>query len=136
MIVADTSGLLALFNGAEPHHGAVARVVADECDPIVVSPYVAAELDYLISTRVGPRAAVAVLRELAGGAYLLPCLDGDDLVVTADAMERYADLELGLTDASLIVLADRYATTRILTLDRRHFDAVRTLAGGAFSRLP
>jgi uncharacterized protein len=125
MIVADTSGLLALFNEAEPRHAATARVVADEREPIVVSPYVAAEVDYLIATRVGPRAAAAVLRELAGGAYLLPCLTVDDLVVVADVMDRYADLDLGLADASLVVLADRYATTRILTLVHGHFTAVR-----------
>jgi uncharacterized protein len=136
MIVADTSGLLALFNEAEPRHAATARVVADEREPIVVSPYVAAEVDYLIATRVGPRAAAAVLRELAGGAYLLPCLTVDDLVVVADVMDRYADLDLGLADASLVVLADRYATTRILTLVHGHFTAVRTLGGAAFTLLP
>jgi uncharacterized protein len=138
MIVADTSGLLALFNEAEPAHVAVARIVGGESDPLVVSPYVMAELDYLLATRVGPRTALAVLRELTGGAYLLPSLKTDDLVVVADVVERYADLDLGLglADASLVVLADRYATTRLLTLDRRHFGPVRTLAGSAFAVLP
>jgi uncharacterized protein len=136
MIVADTSGLLALFNAAEPAHAAVERVVAATSEPLVVSPYVMAELDYLVATRVGPRAALAVLRELTGGAYLLPCLTTDDLVVVADVAERYAELGLGLADASLVVLADRYATSRLLTLDRRHFGPVRTLAGAAFAVEP
>jgi uncharacterized protein len=136
MIVADTSGLLALFNEAEPAHASVARIVGGESDPLVVSPYVMAELDYLLATRVGPRTARAVLRELTGGAYLLPAVTVDDLVVVADVMERYDDLDLGLADASLVVLADRYATTRLLTLDRRHFGPVRTLAGSAFAALP
>lgn len=136
MIVADTGGLLALFNGAEPAHAAVVRAIGDDPDPPVVSPYVMAELDYLLATRVGPRTALAVLRELTGGAYLLPALTVDDLVVVGDVMERYADLGLGLADASLVVLADRYATTRLLTLDRRHFGPVRTLAGAAFAVLP
>ncbi len=136
MIVADTSGLLALYNTAEPAHAGVARAVAEEREPLVVSPYVVAELDYLVATRVGPHAALAVLRELSGGAYLLPWLEGDDLVVVADVVERYADLRIGVADASLVVLADRYATTRLLTLDRRHFDAVRTLGGAPFTLLP
>jgi uncharacterized protein len=136
MIVADTSGLLALFNAAEPSHAAAARAVGADRDPLVVSPYVMAELDYLLATRVGPRAALAVLRELTGGAYLLPTVTVDDVVVVADLVERYADLGLGLADASLVVLADRYATTRLLTLDRRHFGPVRTLGGSAFEVLP
>jgi predicted nucleic acid-binding protein len=136
MIVADSSGLLALYNSAEPLHASVARWVAEEREPLIVSPYVVAELDYLVAARVGPRAALAVLRELSGGAYLLPCLSADDLVVAGDVVERYADLQLGVADASLVVLADRYATSRLLTLDRRHFDAVRTLGGTAFTLLP
>jgi hypothetical protein len=38
-----------------------------------VSPYVVAEVDHLVATRVGVDAQVAVLEELSGGAYeLLP----------------------------------------------------------------
>ena len=65
MIVADTCGLLALNNAAEPAHASVARAVAEEREPLVVSPYVVAELDYLLATRVGPGATLAVLRELS-----------------------------------------------------------------------
>ena len=43
MIVADTGGLLALFNREEPAHAAVVEVVDAEHDPLVVSPFVAAE---------------------------------------------------------------------------------------------
>ena len=136
MIVADTSGLLALYNAAEAAHASVARTVLEEREALVVSPFVVAELDYLVATRVGPRAALAVLRELSGGAYLLPCLSSDDLVVAGDVVERYIDLQLGVADASLVVLADRYATSRLLTLDRRHFGAVRTLGGAPFTLLP
>jgi len=136
MIVADTSGLLALYNAAEPAHAGVARAVADEREPVMVSPYVVAELDYLVATRAGPQAALAVLRELSGGAYPLACLEADDLVVVGDVLERYADLRLGVADASLLVLADRYATSRLLTLDRRRFGAVRTLGGAPFAVLP
>jgi hypothetical protein len=57
----------------------VARAVAEEREPLVVSPHVVAELDDLVATRVGPQAALAVPHELSGGAYLLPCLEGDDL---------------------------------------------------------
>ncbi len=85
---------------------------------------------------MGPQAALAILRELSGGAYLLPCLEGADLVVVGDVVERYADLRIGVADASLVVLADRYATSRLLTLDRRRFDAIRTLGGAPFTLLP
>lgn len=136
MIIADTSGLLALFNQREPAHAAAAAAVTAERDPLVVSPFVMAELDVLLLTRVGRGAARALVEELAGGAYLLPCIDEDDLRVATEVIDRYADLGLGLTDASLVVLADRYATLRLLTLDRRRFGAVRSLGGAPFELLP
>jgi predicted nucleic acid-binding protein len=51
-------------------------------------------------------------------------------------MERYQDQAIGVADASIVVLADRYATRRLLTLDRRHFEVVRTADGAAFELIP
>jgi hypothetical protein len=136
VIVADTSGLLAYFNATEPAHEAVARVVAAEDEPLVVSPYVIAELDYLVSTRVGVQAELAVLDELASGAWSLPGIDTDDLRKVAQVIARYRDQPIGVADASLVVLANRYSTRKILTLDRRHFEVLRPLGGGRFSLLP
>jgi uncharacterized protein len=51
-------------------------------------------------------------------------------------IERYREMRIGLADASLVVLADRYATTRLLTLDERHFRAIRPLDPKAFALPP
>lgn len=136
MIVADTSGLLALFNRAEPTHEAAAALVAGLGTPPIVSPYVLAELDYLVATRLGVAAELAVLRELSGGAYELPTMDAEDVAAAADLVERYADQEIGLADASVLVLAARYGTRDVLTLDRRHFDVVRLPDGAPVRVLP
>ena len=136
MIIADTSGLLALFNRREPDHAAVVAAVAADAEPLVVSPYVVAELDYLVATRLGVEAELAVLAELTSGAYELVAYDVDDLAVARSVVERYQDQEVGVADASIVVLADRYRTRTLLTLDRRHFDVVRPLGGGRFRLLP
>ena len=55
----------------------------------------------------------------------------------AEIAHRYADLKLGLTDASLVALAARLETTRIATFDERHFRAVEPLHGASsFTLLP
>ncbi len=136
MIIADTSGLLAGLHRDEPSHGTFASFITDARDVFVVSPFVIAELDYLFATRIGVRAELTALREIAGGAYELPHLSADDLIVCADLIERYGDQEIGVTDASLVVLARRYETRRILTLDRRHFEVLRPLNGGRFQIVP
>lgn len=136
MIIADTSGLLALFNAREPRHEAVRAAIAGTDRPLVVSPYVVAEVDYLVSTRLGVDAELAVLAELTGGAYDLPGLDAGALLRCSEIIRRYRDLDVGVTDASLVVLAQEYRTRTMLTLDHRHFAALRPLDGGRFQLLP
>lgn len=136
MIIADTSALLAFFVEAERRHPDVVEAVALSSERLVVSPYVVAELDYLLAERRGVEAELTALRELAGGAYELATLEAADLGRAADLVETYRDQSIGLTDASLVVLADRYRSKTILTLDHRHFDVLRPLAGGRFKLLP
>jgi predicted nucleic acid-binding protein len=136
VIIADTSGLLALFNRAEPEHAAVCEVVARFDAPMVVSPYVVAEIDYLVATRVGVAAELEILAELSGGAYVLPDIGQEDLARAVDVLEKYRDQAIGVADASIVLLAERYATRTLLTLDHRHFGALRPIQGGRFKLLP
>lgn len=136
MIIADTSGLLALFDRGEPEHQAVSDAMSRVAGPLVVSPYVVAELDYLVGTRIGVAQELAVLRELCGGAYVLPEFGPSDMAKAAGVVERSRDQDIGIADASIVVLAERYATRQLLTLDRRHFSALRPAQGGRFTLLP
>ncbi|NIJ12470.1 hypothetical protein FHU38_002814 [Saccharomonospora amisosensis] len=135
-MIVDTSALLAYFDANEPDHAAVAGVVDEADELLVISPYVVAELDYLVATRVGVEAELAVLRELSGGAWELPAFGAPELEQTLSFIERYRDQRIGVADASNAVLADRYRMKTIVTLDRRHFDVLRPVDGGRFVVLP
>jgi hypothetical protein len=136
-VIVDTSALLAYFNAREPDHGDVARVIDEHADGVlVVSPYVVAELDYLVATRIGVDAELAVLRELSSGAWHLADFDAGNLERATAVIEKYRDQDIGLADASTVVLADQHRTTTILTLDRRQFEVLRPIGGGRFSILP
>lgn len=135
-MIADTSGLLALFNSREPAHEVVQDAVAASAEPLVVSPFVIAELDYLVANRLGVDAEMTVLEELSGGAYTLATIDSAALAETLGVIRRYADLQIGVADASIVVLADRHRTRSVLTLDRRHFEVLRPLSGGRFTIVP
>jgi hypothetical protein len=135
-VIVDTSALLAYFDTDEPDRQAVAAVLDDTDEPLVVSPYVVAELDYLVASRLGVAAELAVLAELAGGAWDLPAIDAEGLRDARAIIERYADQRIGVADASNVILAARYRTQTIVTLDHRHFDVLRPLAGGRFTVLP
>ena len=136
MIVLDTSGLLAAIDASQDRHAAAAAVLRASTGPLLLSPFVLAELDYLISTRVSSAAARALLDQVAAGVYRLEPMDADDVAAACEVMDRYVGLELGLADASLVVLADRYGTSDVLTLDERHFRTLRGPAGRPFRILP
>jgi uncharacterized protein len=135
LILADTSGLFAaLVENQRTHEGAKAAL-AEADHPILLSPFVLAELDYFLGRQAGVDAELAFLAEVSAGAYDLVTFDAGD-VREAETVIENADLGIGLTDASLVVLAGRYRTSRILTLDERHFRALRTPAGEPFVVLP
>jgi predicted nucleic acid-binding protein len=81
-------------------------------------------------------AELRFLEDLAEGTYIMDALALPDLAISRDVAARYRDLELGLADASLVVLANRWATRRIITLDERAFRTVEPLQGGSFTVLP
>ncbi len=78
-MIVDTSALLASFDTDEPDHDAVSRVIDAATEPLVVPPYVVAALDYLVGSRLGVAAEMAVLTELAGGAWDLAAFGAEDL---------------------------------------------------------
>jgi predicted nucleic acid-binding protein len=136
VIVLDTSGLLAWIDSSQRRHGEVVRAMAAVPPPFLLSPFVLAELDYLLATRVGDSAERALLAEVARGAFQLESFATSDVRQALAVVERYQDLRLGLADASLVVLAHRYRTRFLLTLDERHFRTLRGLDGAAFELLP
>jgi uncharacterized protein len=136
LILLDTSGLFAALNPDQPDHDAARAALERESPPRVLSPFVLAELDYLTASRGGARPELALLAEVSAGTYRLASFDADDVAQAAEVIRRYLDLGIGLADASIVVLAGRLDTRRILTLDERHFRALSPLDGGHFTLLP
>jgi uncharacterized protein len=135
-LIIDASALYAQADRREPRHADVSRILRSEPGTLVTSELTAAEADYLILERLGLEAELAFLADLAEGTFVVDCLDRRELVVAREVLTQYRDLRLGLADASLVVLAARYETRRVLTLDERAFRTVKPLQGGAFTVLP
>jgi predicted nucleic acid-binding protein len=70
------------------------------------------------------------------GASRLPRSSVPTYAAIVDLEGRYGDLEPGLADCAIVVLAERHRTTRILSFDERHFRAVSPRHGDAFTILP
>jgi predicted nucleic acid-binding protein len=133
VILIDTSGLLAALDVAEPLHAAAAASLAGARPPLLLSPFVLAELDYLLRTRLGQAAQTSLLAEVERGAYVLASFSANDVADASAIIGRHADLGVSLADASIAVLASRHGVSDVLTLDERHFRVIT--AGGKPLRL-
>ena len=136
MILLDTSGLFAALVRNQRAHEAARAALEAVGPPYLLSPFVLAELDYFFAREAGVGPELSFLGEVVSGAYDLVPFLGDDVAAAAGVIDRYRDLRIGLADASIVVLAGRFQTERVLTLDERHFRALRTPGGKPFTVLP
>lgn len=109
-----------------------------ETGALVVSPFVLAELDYLLLSRAGISAELTLLDDLADDVYQVAAFTSQDAERVARLAAQHPDLKLGIADAHTMILAapDRYGTARVLTFDQKHFRAVKPSQGGVFTVLP
>jgi uncharacterized protein len=121
VILLDTSGLLAALDSAQRQHSQSAASLRAATPPLLLSPFVLAELDYLLATRVGEAARMSLLGEVVRGAYDLQPFAAADIRNATAVIKRHADLGISLADASIVVLAIRHDARDLLTLDERHF---------------
>jgi uncharacterized protein len=133
-LIADTSGIIALLDRDDQHHQAAVDAIKGQ--KIYVSVTVLPEVDYLATKYLGERVARTFLEDINRDDFSLLPFELVDLKKATSIMARYRDLPLGLVDASLLVLAERYSINRILTLDRRHFNLIQSDKVTYFTILP
>jgi predicted nucleic acid-binding protein len=136
LILVDTSAALQLASSTGSRHEDVVRVVEQLDGPFLLSPFVLAELDYMLIERHGQEKQLALLAQVVEGAYELAEFGRGDVEAARVVMRKYADLRVGLADASIVVLAERHATTDLLSFDQRHFRAMSGPGGRPFRLLP
>ena len=126
-----------LYAAADERDGAHERSIATLQRPdlhLVIPALVIAEASYLVAQRLGPRAEAAFIRGLVDLDVEAPTRG--DWTRMAELMERYADFPLGATDASVVALAERLDTDLVITLDHRHFAAIRPSHRTSLTLLP
>jgi predicted nucleic acid-binding protein len=128
VIVADTGAIIAMIDRDEPHHRVLREAFEARPGEWVLPWVILPEVDYLLRERGELGAAHAFFADLAEGAWSIEWNALGDLLRAHEIEERYRDLEMGLTDAVVMAIAERLEARAIATLDLRDFAAVE-LAG-------
>lgn len=139
MILFDTGVIFAAAVRTDVHYHACAEFLGSirlAGRRLLLPSTVAAEVGYLLMTKVSPQLESAFVRGVADGDFEPVDLRTEDYARMAELVAEYDDLPLGITDASVIALAERLGVTEIATTDRRHFAVVRPRHVDVFTLLP
>ena len=132
--VVDTGPLYSVADRSDIDHARSLAVLQRADLELVIAGLAVAETCYLIGERLGPRAEASFLQSLSGFDVRQPHVD--DWARVGELVLEYADFPLGGVDASVAALAERLDTDLIVTLDQRHFRALRPRHCPAFHLLP
>jgi predicted nucleic acid-binding protein len=136
MLVLDTSALLAALDSADPDHEPCARLIGDSREDLIVPALVLGELDYWCHERLTADVWLAFLEDLLGGAFSVEQPTQADLKRCHELQSTYADLKVGVVDASVLAVVERLAEPKLATLDHRHFATMRPHHVAALELLP
>lgn len=139
MIVVDTGPLVAAAINSDINHRRCVDLFASlrlANERMIIPPFVVTEVCYLLARENGAKSEEAFVRSLAAGDFVIAPVTSSGLERAADLVGQYADLPLGLVDASVIALAEQLGLQEIATLDRRHFSVVRPQHADSFTLLP
>lgn len=134
LAVVDAGPLYAAIDASDEDHERCIAVLERPALRLVIPALVVAEVAFIAGRRLGAKVEAAFLASLAGFDVEAPA--ADDWPRMAELVERYADFPLGGTDASVVALTERLRTPMVITLDHRHFGAIRPRHCEAFTLLP
>ena len=135
MLLLDTNILVAAADRSTPEHNGCVAVLESDTDLIVSTPVVV-ETAWMIESRLGPEVEAAFVNSVAAGELRVVDLSETDWARCRDLIAQHADLRLGLVDASVVVLAERFDLETIATLNRRDFAVVRPAHRDSFNLIP
>lgn len=103
-LLVDTGVWLSAADADEPRHADSADLVRRHRGELIAPAPVVAETAWLIEARLGPAHEARFLRLVTAGELRVVALAIADYQRCIDLIDRYADLSLGLVDASLVAV--------------------------------
>ena len=135
MLIVDANVLVAAMNRRDRHHERMTALLDGRDDQFVVTPYIVAEVTYLVQKFAGPAAETQFMEAVRNGDFHQEELTSQDLTRIVELMRQFEDLPLGAADASNVAVAERLKIREIATIDH-HFRAVRPRGIDFFTVIP
>jgi predicted nucleic acid-binding protein len=140
VMLVDTGPLVAALNRRDAQHQTCRKLLDARAEALAVTPYVVAEVCWLVSSRIGAIAEANVMDAVAAGELRQVTISGEELRRIAELLHQYAGLHggqgLSVADASVVAVAEHRGISEIATLDVTDFTIVRPRHVPHFTLLP
>jgi predicted nucleic acid-binding protein len=127
-ILVDTAPIVAAVHTNDSAHAMARTAMRTLRRTAVIPSPVLVEADYLIRSRVGAVAARAFLQAVTAGAHEVAYMTAGLMQRAVELDSKYADLNLGFVDTSVMAIAERREMP-IFTFDFRGFRATESASG-------
>lgn len=130
-ILVDTGPLVALLLKRDPNHRETALWITSNVHRLITTWPVITEACHFLELP----GKLALFNMIERGAMIVSEIATADVTTFASVMRTYADRDVDLADASLVLLAERSGTRDIITIDRKDFSTFRLSRNRTFNIL-
>ena len=121
-VVLDTGIVYAYYDRSDAWHARARKLIEREQRGLLLPAPIIPEVDWLLGQRIGASGRSAFYAGIVDSYYLVVDVPRPSYSRVAELNRRFADLELGFVDASIVAVAESLGLKRIATTDRRHFE--------------
>lgn len=126
-IIADSGAVYGLYDRSDTFHNGLRAAIETARERIVLPAPVLGEIDYLLRARLGNPALLRFLEDIQEGAFTVETVTLSDLRRCAALIAKYPNLDLGLSDASVVASrTSRHQSNTYRGPERLSCDTFRT----------
>jgi len=118
-VLLDASVILAAADTADLNHAAARAWFGRVDEPLLVGALTLAEADHVLQRELGLAASLALVASVTSGAVRVVAPTDADFVQASALLQAAAEHRPRLSDALLVVAAERLGVRRVATFDRR-----------------
>lgn len=123
-IILDTSAVIGLMDKKYKKHENLKTIFTKKDNLYILPSTAIGEICYMLNSRFGNKIELIFLEEIIKTGFQLELLKDMDIVRIIEILKKYDALNIGYVDASIVAIAERLKTNKILTLDRKHFEII------------
>jgi predicted nucleic acid-binding protein len=123
-VLIDTSAVISIIDKSHHLHKKIKELVLVEENLYIIPSTVIVEVCQLLKYKFDSSVEISFLKEIIKTIFLMESVKYQDMSRILEILIKYKDLNIGYVDSSIVAMAERLKTNKILTLDKKHFSVV------------